>query len=45
MTNPMKITSELTNKDIARYSRQLILPEIGVKGKTYCRTGLVLHGV
>ncbi|XP_072032672.1 adenylyltransferase and sulfurtransferase MOCS3-like [Amphiura filiformis] len=40
--NPMKVTSKLTNKDIARYSRQLILPEIGVKGQLNLSNSSVL---
>lgn len=35
-------TSSLTNSEISRFSRQIILPEIGVKGQIKLRNAKVL---
>lgn len=35
-------TEKLSNADIARYSRQIILPEVGVKGQLALRNASVL---
>ena len=35
----------LSNEEISRYSRQLILPEIGVKGDKFCITLFIISWV
>lgn len=39
---PLKYTA-LTNDDIMRYSRQLLLPELGVKGESLMKSSLKLY--
>jgi sulfur-carrier protein adenylyltransferase/sulfurtransferase len=41
-TAPAERTAELSNAEIQRYSRHLILPEVGVEGQKRLKTGRVL---
>lgn len=38
----LKMEVELTNREIARYSRQIILPGVGVKGQKALKLSSVL---
>jgi adenylyltransferase/sulfurtransferase len=42
VTNPAERTAELSNAEIQRYSRHLILPEVGIDGQRRLKAGRVL---
>lgn len=42
MASPAKSEVSLSNEEIGRYSRQMILPELGMNGQQHLKNGSIL---